>query len=42
MKKDSELEIFHRTHPTKKAKRYQVPAARAFRVRIGVIPSVTP
>ena len=40
--KDGELEIFHRPHPTKKAKRYQVPAARAFLERIGVTPSVAP
>lgn len=36
--KDGEIEIFHRPHPTKEAKRYQVRAARAFLERIGVKP----
>lgn len=34
----SEIEFFHRPHPAKEAKRYQVRAARAFLVRIGVRP----
>ena len=33
-----EIESFHRPHPEKKAKRYQVRAARAFQERIGVEP----
>ncbi len=36
--KDGEVETFHRPHPTKKAKRYQIRAARAFLERIGVVP----
>ena len=36
--KDGEVETFHRPHPTKEAKRYQVRAARAFLERIGVKP----
>ena len=36
--KDGELESFHRPHPTKEAKRYQVRAARAFLERIGIEP----
>ena len=36
--KDGEVETFHRPHPAKEAKRYQVRAARAFLVRIGVGP----
>ena len=36
--KDGEIETFHRPHPTKEAKRYQVRAARAFLQRIGVTP----
>jgi len=36
--KDGEVETFHRPHPAKEAKRYQVRAARAFLERIGVIP----
>ncbi|WP_245273442.1 type II toxin-antitoxin system HicA family toxin [Phyllobacterium sp. UNC302MFCol5.2] len=36
--KDGELESFHRPHPTKEAKRYQVRAARAFLKRIGIEP----
>ena len=34
----SEVETFHRPHPEKEAKRYQVRAARAFLERIGVRP----
>jgi hypothetical protein len=33
-----EFESFHRPHPAKEAKRYQVRAARAFLIRIGVTP----
>jgi hypothetical protein len=33
-----EFESFHRPHPAKEAKRYQVKAARAFLIRIGVTP----
>lgn len=33
-----EIEFFHRPHPAKEAKRYQVRAARAFLIRIGVRP----
>jgi HicA toxin of bacterial toxin-antitoxin, len=33
-----EVESFHRPHPAKKAKRYQVRAARDFLERIGVTP----
>ena len=36
--KDGEIETFHRPHPTKEAKRYQVRAARAFLERTGVTP----
>jgi hypothetical protein len=36
--KDDEVETFHRPHPAKEAKRYQVRAARAFLERIGVRP----
>ena len=36
--KDGEIETFHRPHPTKEARRYQVRAARAFLQRIGVTP----
>jgi hypothetical protein len=36
--KDGEVETFHRPHPAKEAKRYQVRAARAFLIRIGVTP----
>ncbi len=36
--KDGEIETFHRPHPDKDAKRYQVRAARAFLQRIGVTP----
>jgi hypothetical protein len=33
-----EVETFHRPHPAKEAKRYQVRAARAFLERLGVRP----
>ena len=33
--KDGEVETFHRPHPAKEAKRYQVRAARGFLQRIG-------
>ena len=36
--KDGEIETFHRPHPAKEAKRYQVRAARAFLERLGVTP----
>jgi len=36
--KDGHVETFHRPHPAKEAKRYQVRAARAFLTRIGVTP----
>ena len=36
--KDGEIETFHRPHPDKEAKRYQVRAARDFLNRIGVEP----
>ena len=36
--RDGEVETFHRPHPAKEAKRYQVLAARAFLERIGVTP----
>ena len=36
--KDGEVETFHRPHPTKEAKRYQIRAARAFLQKIGVTP----
>lgn len=35
---DGEVESFHRPHPSKEAKRYQVRAARAFLERIGIKP----
>ncbi|TPM19553.1 type II toxin-antitoxin system HicA family toxin [Mesorhizobium sp. B2-3-6] len=34
----SEVETFHRPHPSKEAKRYQVRDARPFLLRIGVKP----
>lgn len=34
----NEVESFHRPHPDKEAKRYQVRAAREFLLRIGVKP----
>ena len=36
--KDGEVEMFHRPHPTKEAKRYQIRAVRAFLELIGVAP----
>ena len=33
-----EIETFHRPHPSKEAKRYQVRAARGYLARIGVTP----
>lgn len=36
--KDGEIETFHRPHPTKEAKRYQVRAARDFLTRLGITP----
>ena len=36
--KGGQIETFHRPHPSKEAKRYQVRAARAFLERIGVTP----
>jgi len=36
--KDGEVETFHRPHPAKEAKRYQVRAARTFLERIGITP----
>jgi len=36
--RDGDVETFHRPHPAKEAKRYQVRAARQFRERIGVKP----
>jgi hypothetical protein len=36
--KDGEVETFHRPHPAKEAKRFQVRAARAFLERIGATP----
>lgn len=36
--KDDKIETFHRPHPAKEAKLYQVRAARAFLERIGVTP----
>jgi len=33
-----EIETFHRPHPAKEAKRYQVRAACAYLIRLGVIP----
>jgi hypothetical protein len=36
--KDGKIESFHRPHPAKEAKRYQIRAARAFLVRLGVEP----
>ena len=36
--KDGEVETFHRPHPTKEAKRYQIRAARAFLERMGITP----
>ncbi|SIT87074.1 type II toxin-antitoxin system HicA family toxin [Pontibaca methylaminivorans] len=36
--KDDEIESFHRPHPAKEAKRYQVRAAREFLIRLGIEP----
>ena len=36
--KDGAIATFHRPHPAKEAKRYQVRDARAFLIRIGVEP----
>lgn len=36
--KDAMIESFHRPHPAKEAKRYQVRAARAYLTRLGVMP----
>ncbi len=36
--KGNAVETFHRPHPEKEAKRYQVKAARGFLRRIGVTP----
>ncbi len=36
--RDGEVENFHRPHPDKEAKRYQVRAARAYLKRLGVEP----
>lgn len=36
--KDGTIASFHRPHPQKEAKRYQVRDARAFLIRIGVTP----
>jgi hypothetical protein len=35
---NGELETFHRPHPAKEAKRYQVRAARDYLIRLGVKP----
>ena len=36
--KDGEVETFHRPHPAKEAKHYQVRSARAFVERMGIKP----
>jgi HicA toxin of bacterial toxin-antitoxin, len=36
--KDGMIETFHRPHPAKEAKRYQVRAARDYLIRLGVEP----
>ena len=36
--KDTMIETFHRPHPAKEAKRYQVRAARDYLIRLGVTP----
>jgi HicA-like toxin of HicAB toxin-antitoxin system len=36
--KDAMVESFHRPHPAKEAKKYQVLAARAYLTRLGVKP----
>ncbi|MEM6727067.1 MAG: type II toxin-antitoxin system HicA family toxin [Pseudomonadota bacterium] len=37
-RKGEEKALFHRPHPRKEAKRYQVLEARAFLVRLGITP----
>ena len=37
-RKDDTIEFFHRPHPEKEAKRYQVRAAKAFLIRLGIQP----
>jgi hypothetical protein len=36
--RDGEIETFHRPHPAKEAKRYQVRAARTYLIRLGIMP----
>ena len=36
--KDTMIETFHRPHPAKEARRYQVRAARDYLIRLGVTP----
>lgn len=36
--KDGKVENFHRPHPAKEAKRYQVRTARLYLIRLGVTP----
>ena len=36
--RDGMIETFHRPHPAKEAKRYQVRAARDYLIRLGVTP----
>lgn len=36
--RDNMVENFHRPHPAKEAKRYQVRAARLYLIRLGVMP----
>jgi len=36
--RDGEVETFHRRHPAKEAKRYQIRAARTYLIRLGVTP----
>ena len=36
--KDGHVETFHRPHPNKEAKRYQVRAARTFLEKLGIAP----
>lgn len=36
--KDGVIETFHRAHPAKEAKRYQVRATRAYLMRLGAAP----
>lgn len=38
LERNGEIETFHRPHPAKEAKRYQVGAARAYLIRLGVKP----